>query len=141
MLHVHANVDQAIELIFVENSNDARVDLVLEAIQDTRDLFYFLMDMTLKGVVRLFGQGERRVLLDSISIDQFQVVAKKMRNAGIVCRLDVIPMETSDERTVPRIDMDNRDVPADAPLTAYSARFCVPGHDLVLSFGLGHAWV
>lgn len=134
MLNVQVTADEAVELLFVDNVNDARVYLSLDGIDGVRDLFYFMFDLTLKGLVRLYGDGGRRLCLDQVTQEQFAVVAAKLRNAGIVCCLSVSPR--ADAPASPAIDIDNADVVDPAPLSAYSVTIRTRTHDMHITYEL-----
>lgn len=135
MLNVHVSVDDAIELIFVDNVNDAKLELSLDGIETTRDLFYFIVDMAFKGLVRLFGDANRRICIDSITRDQFGQVVRKLRNAGIVCDLLIEP---NDGLRAPGIDALNQCIEASAPLSEYSLHMFTSSYLYTIRFHLSH---
>lgn len=89
------HIDELAEFIFVQNVNDAVVEMSFEdnAITNSKDLFYFCLDLFCKGLVRLFGHNGNRVEIHSLSMENFELVRNKMRNAGIDVDLKIVSHE------------------------------------------------
>jgi hypothetical protein len=89
-LHVDMHIDFFANFLFKENINNAIIKLTLEEIKNNKDLFFFLVDLLCKGLVMLFGNNNK-VELESLSIDNFQIIKQKMSLAGINVLLDLQP--------------------------------------------------
>jgi hypothetical protein len=83
---MNIEVDDLAKLMFLDNTQDARLELSLGGIEHNKDLFYFCLDLFCKGLVFLFGSNNR-VELDKLNEEQFGIVRKKMGNAGIDVQL------------------------------------------------------
>lgn len=105
-------VDELARFLYSHNKQDSVIELSLGGIEDNKDLFYFCLDLFCKGLVMLFGDNNKLVIND-ISLDQFESIKKKMGNAGIKVDLDIIQTQST-----PDGKFDEDDLPSDLPLTA-----------------------
>lgn len=86
MRHVQVNLQDLAELLFVSNTNDARVELTLDHIDGLMDLFHFLVHLLCKGLVLLsHGAPRGTVYLDEVDPVVMQRACAKLANAGVVC--------------------------------------------------------
>lgn len=85
-MNMTIEIEALAKIMFIDNVNDAQIELSLGGIENNKDLFYFCLDLFCKGLVLLFGSNNR-VELDKLSIEQFEVVRKKMENAGVNVKL------------------------------------------------------
>jgi hypothetical protein len=85
-MNMTIEIEALAKIMFIDNINDAQIELSLGGIENNKDLFYFCLDLFCKGLVLLFGSNNR-VELDKLSIEQFEVVRKKMGNAGVDVKL------------------------------------------------------
>ena len=85
-------------IMFIDNVNDAKIELSLGGIESNKDFFYFCLDLFCKGLVLLFGSNNR-VELENLTIEQFELVRKKMSNAGIDVKLELY-QDLRDDETV-----------------------------------------
>jgi hypothetical protein len=86
-LNVEMHINDLAEFIFIKNENNAKIYLSLNGLVDSKDLFYFCLDLFCKGLVLLFG-SENKVDLDVLTMDNFYSIKKKMNNASIDVILD-----------------------------------------------------
>lgn len=113
--HIETDIDSLVEYIFVKNKNDAIIELTLGGIEDNKDLFYFCLDLFCKGLVILFGDDRKSVIVNTINMDQFAIIKKKMHNAGIDVTLDIVT-ECND---IMNEDYSNdKDYPPDIPVAS-----------------------
>lgn len=102
-------VEELAEFIFLRNKNNAIVEMSLGGIEDTKDLFFFCLDMFCKGLVMLYGENNRLIIND-INEEQFNVIQQKLKAAGIQTCLYT---DTSqDDVDTPQLD---KKFTADAP--------------------------
>ena len=92
-MHVNMHIDNFADFMFLKNTQDAIIDLSLGGIESSKDLFCFLVDLLCKGLVLLFGSNGS-VELESITENDFELVVKKMSNAGIKVMIEVKPNHT-----------------------------------------------
>lgn len=88
VLNVELEVDELAKVLFIDNVNDSLIYLSLGGIENNKDLFYFCLDIFCKGLVLMFGSSNR-VDLESLTLEQFEIVRKKILNAGINVKLNV----------------------------------------------------
>lgn len=93
-------VNDLAHFVFLGNNNDSHIELNLYGITDNRDLFCFCIDLMCKGIVLLFGGQSSRVTISNMSEDQFDMVKKKLKNAGIKCNLEIFAVETPVEQLI-----------------------------------------
>lgn len=86
--YVDMHINNLAEFMFLRNVNDAKLVMSLGGIEDAKDLFYFCLDLFCKGLVMLYG-NEGKVHVQDLSLEQFQVIKKKMFNASIDVNLAV----------------------------------------------------
>lgn len=90
-IHVDMEVNDFAYFMFKKNVNDAIIELSLGGVENTKDLFCFLVDLLCKGLVISFGNNSNRIEIDDLTIDDFQVIKKKMGLAGIEVNLNLLP--------------------------------------------------
>jgi hypothetical protein len=97
-LHVDMHIDNLAHFMFIRNINNALVELCLGGIENNKDLFYFCLDLFCKGLVLLFGK-DGKVDIESLILDDFIQVKRKMALAGIDVKLDIyeIPKDAEEE--------------------------------------------
>lgn len=104
------------EHMFVRNRDDRRIGLNLQGIENNKDLFMFMIDLFCKGLILCYGDG-KSVDFDSLSIDKFDYIKKKMANAGIVIKLDILQNEIELPTTLNNVDLER--APENDPLETY----------------------
>lgn len=93
-------VDDFAKFIFLRNESNKHIALSLSGIDTTKDLFCFCLDMLCKGIVLLFGGDVKRVAVQDLSYENFEVVCDKMKCLGIKCRLETFEAEETLESTL-----------------------------------------
>lgn len=103
--YVEMGVEDLAKFVFIDNKTDAIVYLSMEGLETSKDLFYFCLDLFCKGLVYLFG-ANNRVDLDNLTMNNFIVIQKKLKNAGVVVGLkiydDIVDDENSNSEAVPK---------------------------------------
>lgn len=106
--HIEINIDELADFLFIKNETNVIVELSLGGIEDNKDLFFFCLDLFCKGLVYLFG-NDRSINIQSVTLDQFDAVKKKLENAGIRATLEI-------QQTIPcEIVHDDIEIPPDLP--------------------------
>jgi hypothetical protein len=103
-LQVEMKIDDLAKFVYIENVNNARIDLNIHGLQDVKDLFCFCIDMMCKGLVHICSKTTKAVSidLDSITNEQFSNVANKLSCTGIIVKLVV---ESNDTGMAPSVTM------------------------------------
>jgi hypothetical protein len=78
----HLEVSELPEYIFLTNTNNNPVHIKLKENTTSKDLFFVCFDLFCKGLVLLYG-NENVVNINKISMDQFNLLIDKLKNAGI----------------------------------------------------------
>ena len=75
--------NELIDYIFLKNKNNKKILLQLDELKDTKDLFCFCLDLFCKGMVILYGNENRKVNINELSMEQIQAVVDNLSYAGI----------------------------------------------------------
>jgi len=87
------NINDFADFVFQKNTTNKAIGLSLNGIENTKDLFCFCLDILCKGLVLLFGSGDR-VCIQDLSFEDFGQVTEKMKCIGIKCKLETFDVET-----------------------------------------------
>lgn len=88
------NVQDLAHYIFKTNVTEQNeIFLDIKSIKNTKDLFFFCFELFCKGLIILYGNAQSKLLLNNVTMEQFQEVDKYMRYAHI--RLHIITYEQS----------------------------------------------
>ena len=130
---VELEVEQLVDIVFLKNVNNNRIDLALQGIEHQFDLFCFCTDMLTKGLVKMYGTNNA-LNLDSITHDQFEVAKKRMACAGVKVMIDAHPHNENNSFGVffPKQHLDD---PFD-DLTKYAILIHSANADMKISFEL-----
>lgn len=91
MTIIENEVDDMIPIIFSNKSN-LPINISIAGIQDTYDLFCFCLDIFIKGIIYLHGNGESKLNILSLSMMDLKNVTDKMKKTGIEVSIEVITM-------------------------------------------------
>lgn len=112
------NIDDLAKFIFMENKDDRLVSITIPLLEDTKELFFFLVDLFCKGLVYLYGDINRVVHLEDLTMEDFNIIKKKMELTGIIVILNV---EHLSEKTSPAINLRGLDtMPNNLKLQEYT---------------------
>jgi hypothetical protein len=139
---VDMKIDHLAEFMFTKNTNNAQLQLSLGGIENTKDLFFFCLDIFCKGLVMLFGKGSNSVNVEDITMENFDTIREKMLCAGIDVRLSVYPADIDDEQPAqqPGINLDDiNGNDNDLPLNEYEFKLTTPSMIYVISFNIVHS--
>jgi hypothetical protein len=97
-LNVELSVNDLAHFLFIRNVDNKPITINItgDGLENTRDIFSFCLDIMLKGLVILFGT-DNKVVINDLTMDQFNTIKQKMRCANIECHLEVIPLEEPNE--------------------------------------------
>lgn len=90
------SINDLAEFLFIKNIHDRPVELRDLNVQNSKELFTFCLDLMCKGLVLLFGT-DGKVCINTLSMEQFDILKRKMRCTGIDCQLNVIEVEEPPE--------------------------------------------
>lgn len=129
ILYVDMEVDDFSTFLFTKNINNAIIELSLGGVENNKDLFMFLVDLVCKGLVLLFGE-ENRVELDNVTLEDFNMIRKKLACAGIHIDLLVEPND-GDIPGINLYELDN--IPDNSPLEHF--RFKITSISFIYNIG------
>lgn len=92
------SIDDLLDIIFIKNTDNAPVQIECADFQSIKDLYFFCVELTLKGLQKMYGNSENNNQVDiaTLSMQQIKVVQKKLNNAGIEVMLEGKEMTTKD---------------------------------------------
>lgn len=80
---IQNEVDEMIPIIFLNKSKQG-INMCLNGIEDSYDLFCFCLDLFTKGLVLLYGSPEtRKVDLDDLTFEQLSYAIQQLEKANI----------------------------------------------------------
>lgn len=90
------DVQDLANFIFVANKNNSNIVIELSSITNNKDLFFFLFDLLCKGIVLVYGKDQaNKVCLNHLTIDQFEYIKKKFKNAHIQLHIIMYDVKTA----------------------------------------------
>lgn len=140
-LDVEMHIDDLAEFIFKRNINNAIVELSLGGVENTKDFFFFLLDLFCKGLVLLFGNETQSIDIDKLTEHDFTTIQSKMKCAGINVILTTCPcdleLQGTDVKSIINISEIEADVD-DKPLNQYEFKVCSSKMLYIVSFEIVH---
>jgi hypothetical protein len=139
------HIDELAKFLFTENVNNVTIELSLGGIENNKDLFFFCLDLFCKGLVLLYGEGSKRVSIDTITEEQFKHIKSKMLCAGVKVDLSIYPLDidvdvrTDDNKSISILNIEElNDAPSNKALQEYE--FKLINHDImyIVNFNLVH---
>lgn len=93
MNEIHMDIDGVAPMIFLKNENDQPINLnLIEPLQDTKDIFFFLVDLFFKGIYYItvghYGNCET-VRLSEMTLETVFKAIKKLKCINIDVLLKV----------------------------------------------------
>ena len=82
------------QMVFVQNKNDARIQFSLgdnHNLENASDIFFFFVDLLIKGIILLFGGGERSVVIGNLTAEDIGLLKRKFANIGVTLSIDMVP--------------------------------------------------
>jgi hypothetical protein len=133
---VDVDINQLAHFVFVRNVDDAVVEVSLEGLSTSKDLFYFCLDLFCKGLVLMFGDANDQVNLASLSLEDFQKLQKRMLLAGIKVHLNVEETNSSQ----PKVDIGEIELmPENLNISEYVFKVQMPSMMYKVSFEMVHS--
>jgi len=120
---VHINdITKLVEFVFVENRGNNRMLIESSDFKDNRDLFFFCIELTMKGLSYLYGNENGKVDIDDLSMEQIENIKSKLANAAIELLLDIEEIEDSVNDTEIIYDIPYNDLEKKVNLEEYSLK-------------------
>jgi hypothetical protein len=94
---VHINdITKLVEFVFVENTGNNRMLIESSDFKDSRDLYFFCIELTMKGLSYLYGDENGKVDIDTLSMEQIEHVKSKLANAALELIVDIEENNTTE---------------------------------------------
>ena len=131
----HINdITKLVEFVFVENRGNNRMLIESSDFKDNRDLFFFCIELTMKGLSYLYGNENGKVDIDDLSMEQIESVKSKLANAAIELLLDIEEIEDSVNDTEIIYDIPYNDLEKKVNLEEYSLKLIKKNTKYTLRF-------
>ena len=132
---VHINdIAKLVEFVFVENRGNNRMLIESSDFKDNRDLFFFCIELTMKGLSYLYGNENGKVDIDDLSMEQIENIKSKLANAAIELLLDIEEIEDSVNDTEIIYDIPYNDLEKKVNLEEYSLKLIKKNTKYTLRF-------
>lgn len=126
MARFHGTVDSIAPLLFLRNPNDLPVTINMPALENSKDTFYFLTDVLMKGIYYIVTNDYSNcqvVNLSEVNIQTFFVAIRKLKNINVQTNVRIIGavMNNSEVRNIMVNSMNAvKELPNDLRLEEYS---------------------
>jgi hypothetical protein len=98
---VHINeMNELVKFVFSDNKHNNRMVIESSDFKNTRDLYFFCIELTMKGMAFLYGDKNEKVDIELLSIEQLDNVKTKLSNAAIELNVDIKPVLTNIENDI-----------------------------------------
>tara|TARA_B110000259_G_scaffold185151_1_gene233592 strand:+ start:235 stop:630 length:396 start_codon:yes stop_codon:yes gene_type:complete len=120
---VHINdITKLVEFVFVENRENNRMLIESSDFKDNRDLFFFCIELTMKGLSYLYGNENGKIDIDDLSMEQIENIKSKLANAAIELLLDIEEIDDNVNDTEIIYDIPYNDLEKKVNLEEYSLK-------------------
>lgn len=132
---VHINdITKLVEFVFVENRENNRMLIESSDFKDNRDLFFFCIELTMKGLSYLYGNENGKIDIYDLSTEQIDNIKSKLANAAIELLLDIEEIEKSVNDTEIIYDIPYNDLEKKVNLEEYSLKLIKKNTKYILRF-------
>lgn len=96
-MNIHRiDVQDLAQCIFMNNTNDVNILIETNNIKCNQDLFFFLFDLLCKGLILVYShENSNKVCLNHLTVEQFDFMKKKFKNAHIKLNIITYDIETA----------------------------------------------
>jgi hypothetical protein len=107
---MNINIQDLAHYIFQTNIKEQNeIFLDIKTLKTNKELFFFCFELFCKGLIILYGNSQNKLLLNQVTMEQFDVIKERLRYAHIKLHIHVYEqstaeimdlISTSDERDV-----------------------------------------
>lgn len=108
--HLNVNYTEMLEYIYHKNKG-SKIFIDAKSIKTSKELFRFALDLFCKGLIFCHGGPSNKVEIDSLSLEQIQVVIDKLSYTGIMTIIQVIKKDPNHEHEHDDEDSSNNESP------------------------------
>lgn len=116
-------IQELVKFVFSDNRHNNRMVIESSDFKDNRDLYFFCIELTMKGLSYLYGDENGKVDIEDLSLEQLENVKTKLLNAAIELTVDIVPLddniETGDNTEIV-YDIPYKDLERKSELEEYS---------------------
>lgn len=116
-----------VKFVFSDNYDNNKMIIQSTDFKNTRDLYFFCIELTIKGIAKLFGNDNETVDISLLSIDDINIIKQKLSNAAIELILDIIPLEEGFYN-----DNENSDIIYDIPHNDLENNYKLEDYSLII---------
>lgn len=116
-----------VKFVFSDNYDNNKMIIQSTDFNNTRDLYFFCIELTIKGIAKLFGNDNETVDISLLSIDDINIIKQKLSNAAIELILDIIPLEEGFYN-----DNENSDIIYDIPHNDLENNYKLEDYSLII---------
>ena len=133
---VHINeIQELVKFVFSDNRDNNRMIIESSDFKDNRDLYFFCIELTMKGLSYLYGNDKGTVDIDELSLDKIENIKNKLGNAAIELLLDIDEIENSNtENTEIIYDIPYKDLEKKVNLEDYALKIIKKNMKYTLRF-------
>tara|TARA_B110000305_G_C19045957_1_gene450448 strand:+ start:109 stop:549 length:441 start_codon:yes stop_codon:yes gene_type:complete len=88
-------ITELVKFVFSDNKHNNRMVIESSDFKDTRDLYFFCIELTMKGMAYLYGDENEKVDIEKLSLEQLDNIKTKLSNAAIELIVDITPVKTN----------------------------------------------
>ena len=88
-------ITELVKFVFSDNRHNNRMVIESSDFKDTRDLYFFCIELTMKGISYLYGDENQKVDIEQLSAEQLDNIKNKLSNAAIELIVDIKPVITN----------------------------------------------
>ena len=116
-------IEELVKFVFSDNRHNNRMVIESSDFKDNRDLYFFCLELTMKGLSYLYGDENGKVDIEDLSLEQLENVKTKLSNAAIELTVDIVPLDDNietGENTEIIYDIPYKDLERKSKLEEYS---------------------
>tara|TARA_B100000686_G_C16306517_1_gene721132 strand:+ start:84 stop:524 length:441 start_codon:yes stop_codon:yes gene_type:complete len=116
-------IEELVKFVFSDNRHNNRMVIESSDFKDNRDLYFFCLELTMKGLSYLYGDENGKVDIEELTIEQLENVKTKLSNAAIELTVDIVPIDDNietGENTEIVYDIPYKDLERKSKLEEYS---------------------
>lgn len=118
-------ITELVKFVFSDNKHNNRMVIESSDFKDTRDLYFFCIELTMKGMAYLYGDENEKVDIEKLSLEQLDNIKTKLSNAAIELIVDITPVKTNidtNNHTEIIYDIPYKDLEKKCSLEEYSLK-------------------
>jgi len=135
---VHINeMNELVKFVFSDNKHNNRMVIESSDFKNTRDLYFFCIELTMKGMAFLYGDENEKVDIELLSIEQLDNIKTKLSNAAIELNVDIKPVLTNienDKNTEIIYNIPQNDLEINYKLEDYSLKLIKKNMLYIITF-------